>query len=93
MAEMTLKMNAFESLTMEEMMAVDGGGKKIDFAALLIGIGGGVFSVAAAVGAVTVSPGVAAGVAIGCAAVAVYAYGCNYATQRTPSNYNITRRR
>ena len=26
MAEMTLKMNAFESLTMEEMMAVDGGG-------------------------------------------------------------------
>lgn len=25
MAEMTLKMNAFESLTMDEMMAVDGG--------------------------------------------------------------------
>ena len=25
MAEMTLKMNAFDSLTMDEMMAVDGG--------------------------------------------------------------------
>ena len=78
---------------MNEMMAVAGGEKKIDCAALLISTGGGVFSVAAAVGAVTVSPGVAAGVAIGCAAVAAYAYGCNYATQRTPSNYNITRRR
>ena len=33
------------------------------------------------------------GAAIGCGDVAAYAYGCNYATQCTPSNYNITRRR
>lgn len=41
MAEMTLKMNAFEPLAMDEMMAVDGGISKQDVAtaAVLAGVG------------------------------------------------------
>ena len=37
MAEMTLKMNAFDSLTMDEMMAVDGGSRAAAAGVLIIG--------------------------------------------------------
>ena len=44
MTEMALKMNAFEPLTMDEMMAVDGGGRKQDIATAAIFLGIGVAS-------------------------------------------------
>ena len=62
MTEMALKMNAFEPLTMDEMMTVDGGGTKYEIAAAVVTYTG-LFIASGPVG-----------VAVACAGAGMYLY-------------------
>ena len=82
-----MNIGTFEAMNENEMMAVSGGGKRIDTVATIASVGG------AAYGLATATTPVGAAITVGATAAGSYAYACTYATYRTPANYKVTRRR